>query len=139
MKMNTANQILCGDCLTYLSDNSCIPDASVDLIVTSPPYADRRSSTYRGIHPNEYVDWFLPIAKQLHRVLKPKGSFVLNIKERAVNGERRTYVIELILEMKKQGFSDEFRAQESGMTRKEFIGAGEAPVRRKKHWESDDY
>jgi site-specific DNA-methyltransferase (adenine-specific) len=50
------------------------------------------------------VDWFLPISKELLRVLKPGGTFVLNIKEKAVNGERHTYVIDLILEMRKQGW-----------------------------------
>jgi site-specific DNA-methyltransferase (adenine-specific)/site-specific DNA-methyltransferase (cytosine-N4-specific) len=40
----------------------------------------------------------------LLRVLKPTGTFILNIKERVVHGERSTYVIELILEMKKQGW-----------------------------------
>lgn len=77
---------------------------SVDLIVTSPPYADQRSRTYGGIAPDEYVDWFLPITDELLRVLKPSGSFVLNIKERVVNGERHTYVIELILAMRKRGW-----------------------------------
>ena len=81
-----------------------IPTNSVDLIFTSPPYADSRSNTYGGIHPNKYVEWFLPISKELLRVLKPTGTFVLNIKEKAMNGERNTYVIELILEMKKQGW-----------------------------------
>ncbi|MEO6330781.1 MAG: site-specific DNA-methyltransferase [Ginsengibacter sp.] len=77
---------------------------SVDLIITSPPYADQRKGTYGGIHPDKYVDWFLPISKQLLRVLKPSGTFILNIKEKVLNGERSTYVIELILEMKKQGW-----------------------------------
>lgn len=81
-----------------------IPDNYVDLIFTSPPYADSRKKTYGGIHPDHYVEWFLPIAKELLRVLKPTGTFVLNIKERVVNGERHTYVIELILEMRKQGW-----------------------------------
>ena len=81
-----------------------LPDNSVDLIFTSPPYADQRKNTYGGIHPNEYVDWFLPISKELFRVLKPTGTFVLNIKEKVVNGERSTYVMELILEMRKQGW-----------------------------------
>jgi len=40
-------------------------DNTIDLIVTSPPYADQRKSTYGGVHPNEYVDWFLPISEQL--------------------------------------------------------------------------
>ncbi len=81
-----------------------IPEDSVDLIVTSPPYADQRKNTYGGIPVNEYVRWFLPISKELLRVLKPTGTFILNIKEKVVNGERSTYVLELILEMKKQGW-----------------------------------
>jgi len=77
---------------------------SVDLIITSPPYADQRKGTYGGIHPEKYVEWFLPISKELLRVLKPTGTFILNIKEKVVEGERSTYVMELILEMRKQGW-----------------------------------
>lgn len=92
----------------YLGDSKKelkkIPDNTVDLIVTSPPYADQRKSTYGGIHPDKYVEWFLPISEQLLRVLKPTGTFVLNIKEKVVNGERSTYVMELILAMRKQGW-----------------------------------
>jgi len=86
------------DVLKRLSDNS------VDLIVTSPPYADQRNGTYGGIKHNKYVDWFLPISEQLLRVLKPTGTFILNIKEKVVEGERSTYVMELILEMRRQGW-----------------------------------
>ncbi len=81
-----------------------LPDNSVDLIVTSPPYADQRKSTYGGIHPDKYVEWFLPISEQLLRVLKPTGTFILNIKEKVVEGERNIYVMELILAMRKQGW-----------------------------------
>ena len=92
----------------YLGDSKeklkLLPDNSVDLIVTSPPYADQRKSTYGGIHPDKYVEWFLPISKQLLRVLKPTGTFILNIKEKVVEGERSTYVMELILAMRKQGW-----------------------------------
>lgn len=95
-----ANLIL-GDCREKLDE---IEDSSVDLIFTSPPYADRRKNTYGGIHPDKYVDWFSPISKELLRILKPTGTFILNIKEKAINGERHTYVIELILEMKKNGW-----------------------------------
>lgn len=77
---------------------------SVDLIVTSPPYADQRKSTYGGITHEKYVEWFLPISEELLRVLKPTGTFVLNIKEKVVDGERSTYVMELILAMRKQGW-----------------------------------
>jgi site-specific DNA-methyltransferase (adenine-specific)/site-specific DNA-methyltransferase (cytosine-N4-specific) len=80
------------------------PDNFIDLIVTSPPYADRRKNTYGGISPDKYVEWFLPISKELWRVLKPDGTFILNIKEKAENGERSTYVLELILALRKQGW-----------------------------------
>ena len=99
--MEITTQIFTGDSREQLSN---LPDNSVDLIVTSPPYADQRKSTYGGIHPDDYVQWFLPISAQLLRVLKPTGTFILNIKEKVVNGERSTYVMELILEMRKQGW-----------------------------------
>ena len=89
------------DCLDVLS---WLPPNCIDLIVTSPPYADQRSHTYGGIHPDKYVEWFLPIAAELKRVLKKEGSFILNIKERVMNGERHTYVLELILALRKQGW-----------------------------------
>lgn len=92
----------------YLGDSKellkSLPSNSVDLIVTSPPYADQRKNTYGGIHPNKYVEWFLPISEQLLRVLKPTGTFILNIKEKVIEGERSTYVMELILKMRQQGW-----------------------------------
>jgi site-specific DNA-methyltransferase (adenine-specific)/site-specific DNA-methyltransferase (cytosine-N4-specific) len=99
--MDIYTDLYLGDCREELIN---IEENSVDLIFTSPPYADQRKKTYGGIHPEEYVDWFLPITKQLYRVLKPSGTFILNIKEKVVNGERSTYVMELILEMRKQGW-----------------------------------
>jgi site-specific DNA-methyltransferase (adenine-specific) len=95
------NKIVVGDCGDVLKT---LPNNSIDLIFTSPPYADQRTSTYGGIKPEKYVAWFLPKANEFQRVLKPTGSFVLNIKERVVDGERHTYVIELILEMKRNGW-----------------------------------
>lgn len=95
------NTVLCGDCDELLKT---FPDDSVDLIVTSPPYADQRERAYGGIHPDAYVEWFLPKAAELLRVLKPTGTFILNIKEKVVDGERHTYVIELILRMREQGW-----------------------------------
>lgn len=99
--MEIHNDLHLGDSKKVLK---LIPENSVDLIFTSPPYADQRKNTYGGIHPDEYVDWFLPITEQLLRVLKPTGTFILNIKEKVVEGERSTYVMELILAMRKQGW-----------------------------------
>ncbi len=99
--MRLTAEIYQGDCRELLKSLS---DNSIDLIVTSPPYADQRKQTYGGVHPDKYVEWFLPISEQLLRVLKPTGTFILNIKEKVVNGERSTYAINLILEMRKQGW-----------------------------------
>ena len=98
--ITVTSKTILGDCREALRD---LRDNSVDLIFTSPPYADQRSQTYGGIKPDHYVDWFLPIGVELLRVLKPDGTFVLNIKEKVQNGERHTYVLELILAMRKIG------------------------------------
>lgn len=95
------NKLLLGDAKTQLEQ---LEDDSIDLIVTSPPYADQRKTTYGGVSTDEYVNWFLPIGWQLRRVLKPSGTFVLNIKEKVVEGERSTYVMELILALREQGW-----------------------------------
>ena len=126
--MNFLNQVFLGDCEEILKD---IPDNSVDLIFTSPPYADQRRRTYGGIRPDDYVDWFMPKADQFFRVLKPKGTFVLNIKERVVKGERHTYVIELILEMRRRGWlwTEEF------MWHKKNSYPGKWPNRFRDNWE----
>ncbi|RJQ39070.1 MAG: site-specific DNA-methyltransferase [Dehalococcoidia bacterium] len=95
------DKIIQGDSLTVLRS---LPDSCINFIFTSPPYADNRKKTYKGIPIKEYVTWFLPISSELKRVLKADGTFILNIKERTEDGERQTYVLELILEMRKQGW-----------------------------------
>ncbi len=95
------DNIIQGDSISVLKS---LPDSCVNMIITSPPYADNRKKTYNGIPIKEYVRWFLPISSELKRVLKNDGTFILNIKERTEYGERQTYVLELILEMKKQGW-----------------------------------
>lgn len=105
MAKDIINNILYnGYCETELTNISQFPNESVNLIVTSPPYSDRRQKSYGGVAPQNYVEWILPITQQLFRVLKPTGSLVINIKEHVLNGERSTYVIEMILAMKKQGW-----------------------------------
>lgn len=98
---NLKPSLLLGDSKIILKE---LEDDSIDLIFTSPPYADSRKNTYGGIHPNKYVKWFLPFSKELFRVLKPTGTFVLNIKEKVVDGERHTYVLDLIKLMREQGW-----------------------------------
>jgi site-specific DNA-methyltransferase (cytosine-N4-specific) len=95
------HRLLVGDAREVLR---ALPSASVDLVVTSPPYAEARSGSYGGVSVEDYVGWFLPIAAQLQRVLRPFGTFILNIKEGCQRGERGTYVLELILALRAEGW-----------------------------------
>lgn len=79
-----------------------LPEESVDLFFTSPPYADMRS--YARIHPDDYVEWFCPFAEAMLRATCETGSFVLNIKDRVVRGERHPYVLRLILALRELGW-----------------------------------
>lgn len=122
------NQLFLGDCEEVTKQ---FPDNCIDLIFTSPPYADQRNHTYGGINPDKYVDWFLPKAEQFLRILKPTGTFILNIKERVVAGERHTYVLELIMKMREQGWvwTEEF------MWHKKNSYPGKWPNRFRDNWE----
>jgi len=64
----------------------------VDLIVTSPPYADARRKHYDSIHPDDFADWFRTFNEPLWNALKPEGNLVINIKDKVVNGIRHRYV-----------------------------------------------
>jgi len=100
-KSEIKNDVMLGDCEKILER---FPDSTFDLIMTSPPYADSRKKIYGGPSPDKYVEWFMPKSEQLLRVLKPRGTLIINIKERVINGERHTYVLDLIRGMKKQGW-----------------------------------
>jgi site-specific DNA-methyltransferase (adenine-specific) len=73
-----AHQLICGDCLIVLP---ALPAATVDVVVTSPPY--NLGLSYRDYDDrraeDEYLDWLLRVATELRRVMKPDGSFFLNI------------------------------------------------------------
>lgn len=100
------NRIYQMDCIEGMQ---LLPDESIDLVITSPPYAQQRSSSYGGIDADGYPSWFLSITREVMRVLKPTGSFVFNIKEHASNGVRSTYVYETVLLLSKDyRFVDEF-------------------------------
>jgi len=88
------NQIYHEDCMDFMSR---IEEGSIDLVVTSPPYADLRD--YVKIPPDEYVEWFMPKAELIHKVLKKNGVFVLNIRNQIVNKARHPYVYELIYKL----------------------------------------
>lgn len=87
--------ILEGDCFELIKQQ---PDNSVDLVITSPPYADivNYGKEVSIKKPDDYVDWLLPIFKEIHRVLKPSGSFILNINDNCKGGYRNPFIFDLI-------------------------------------------
>lgn len=69
-------QCICGDSLDLLAG---LTDDSVDLVITSPPFALQRKKAYGNEEQNEYVDWLAQFGKLVYKKLKPEGSFVLDI------------------------------------------------------------
>ena len=71
---------------------------SIDLVVTSPPYADIRSygKDVNLFHPDNYVDWILPLYKEAARFLKSSGSFVIVINDKVIDGCRHPYVFDMV-------------------------------------------
>lgn len=90
-----------GDCMELAKK---LPDNSIDLVVTSPPYADTVSygKVVEVFDPEKYVDWFLELFHEAKRFLKDSGSFILNINDRTVNGGRSIYVFELVTRIVKE-------------------------------------
>lgn len=99
--MMTTKQIITGDCFELIKD---LPDNSIDLVITSPPYADivNYGKNISIKKPNEYCDWLLPIFNEIQRVLKPSGSFILNINDNCSNGLRNPFIYELIYRSQKE-------------------------------------
>jgi site-specific DNA-methyltransferase (adenine-specific)/site-specific DNA-methyltransferase (cytosine-N4-specific) len=90
-----------GDCFELIKD---LPDNSVDLVITSPPYADivNYGKDISIKKPNEYCDWLLPLLNEIYRVLKPSGSFILNINDNCSKGLRNPFIYELIYRSQKE-------------------------------------
>lgn len=95
------NTFICGRCEEVLSE---FPASSVNLIITSPPYADVRNYGIDDskIKADNYIDWFLPKARQFKRVLANNGSFILNINDKVVSGEQHLFVHELVIALVKE-------------------------------------
>jgi DNA modification methylase len=96
--------VLQGDALELIPQ---LPRGIIDLFFTSPPYADARA--YSRIHPDRYVEWFLPFARAMFQATRDSGSLVVNIKNRVANrgplkGQRHPYVYELVLALQHIGW-----------------------------------
>lgn len=86
----------CGRCEEVMKR---IPSGSINLVLTSPPYADQRSYGIENakIKPKDYIEWFSPMASEIFRILHPNGNFVLNINDKVVNGFQSLYVFKLVI------------------------------------------
>jgi site-specific DNA-methyltransferase (cytosine-N4-specific) len=78
-----------------------VPDDSVALVLTSPPFALRRQKAYGNVAPADYTEWFWPFAQEIHRVLTDDGSFVFELGGawNRGSGTRSLYQYELILRL----------------------------------------
>jgi site-specific DNA-methyltransferase (adenine-specific)/site-specific DNA-methyltransferase (cytosine-N4-specific) len=94
-------RILQGDCFELIKT---LKDNSVDLVITSPPYADivNYGKNISIQKPQDYCDWILPLFNEIQRVLKPSGSFILNINDNCSNGLRNPFIYELIYRSQKE-------------------------------------
>lgn len=88
----------CANSIEFLAN---VPTGSVNLVLTSPPFALRRKKSYGNVSADKYIDWFWPFAEQIYRILKPDGSFVLDIGGSWNKGEptRSLYHFELLLKL----------------------------------------
>ena len=101
--MNTPYSLHVGDCVDILKS---LPDKSVDGVVTSPPYAMQRASTYGGIPEKDYPEWTVTWMQEVWRVLKDDGSVIINISPHIKNGELSDYVLRTRLALREAGWTE---------------------------------
>ena len=109
------HRLICGDCRDFATVQRLLAGKAVNVCITSPPYAAQRaydpSSGFRPVPPEEYVAWLADVAANIAAVLAEDGSYLLNIKEHADDGERNLYVKDLTIAHRRQWgwrFVDEF-------------------------------
>ena len=102
MKENFLNQYFIGDCVAMLREH--VPDNSVDLVVTSPPYAQQRQDQYGGIPEKDYPYWTVDWMTEVHRVLKDSGSALINIRPHIKNGQISDYMLRTRIALRDAGW-----------------------------------
>ena len=131
------HRLICGDCRDLAVVEKLLAGARAAVAITSPPYATQReydpSSGFKPIPPAEYTAWYQAVAAGIESILAPDGSYFLNIKAHADDGERNLYVMDLVIAHKRQWgwrFVDEFcwRKTDNGVP-------GGWPNRFKNAWE----
>lgn len=94
------HRIMCGDCRAPEDVAKLVDGRTVNLAVTSPPYAEQRdydeASGFRPIPPDSYVEWFDAVQANVAAHLAGDGSWLVNIKPHADAGQRVLYVFDLV-------------------------------------------
>ena len=96
--------LMCGDCRSTedMAALFGVYGKKAEGFFTSPPYAEQRAGIYDSVHEDDYVDWWEAVQREVASYLNPNGSFFVNIKPHARNGERSLYVMDLVLAMKRK-------------------------------------
>ena len=100
------HRLICGDCRDAATVEWLFAGRKANVVITSPPYATQRqydpSSGFEPVPPEKYSAWYRAVASAIESVLASDGSYFLNIKAHAEDGERHTYVMDLVLAHKRQ-------------------------------------
>lgn len=95
------HRVMCGDCRDDADMSKLVGRARIAVAFTSPPYAEQRAydeaSGFAPIAPDDYVDWFAPVAANIHSRLAADGSWFVNIKPAANGLDTELYVMDLVL------------------------------------------
>jgi site-specific DNA-methyltransferase (adenine-specific) len=95
--------VICGDVLSVLPN---LPDASINLVVTSPPYAEQRDGHYPGIPEAEYPAWLTKVTATLRPKLAADASVLIVIRPHVRDGVMSDYVLRTRLALREDGWSE---------------------------------
>lgn len=101
--MRPTYELHTGDCIEVMAS---LPAQSVDAIITSPPYAEQRKSTYGGIPEKDYPAWTVEWMTEARRLLKPDGSVLINIRPHIKNGQISDYTLRTRLALREAGWNE---------------------------------
>jgi len=95
------HRVMCGDSRNAEDVSALLAGSAINVAFTSPPYAAQRnydsSSGFKPVATDDYVEWFAPISERVKEHLASDGSWFINIKENANEGQRVLYVKDLVL------------------------------------------
>jgi len=92
-----------GDLLEQITN---IEDNSVDLVLTSPPYAEQRDGLYNGINEHDYPEWTVKWMQQVKRILKPAGNVAIVIRPHIKEGQISDYTLKMRLAIREDGWRE---------------------------------